>query len=243
MRYELYYWPQIQGRGEYIRLALEDAGADYADVARLPVSAGGGERAIERVLKRAVSGRAPFAPPILKAGRLLIAQTAAILQYLGPQLDLVPKAEAARLWTHQLQLTLADLVGEAHDVHHPIASGLYYHQQKREALRRAADFRGERLPKFLGYFESVLRSNPAGDRHLVGRAVSYADLSLFQVMAGLDYAFPRAMARMRRTHPRLVALHDRIARRPRIAAYLGSERRIPFNEYDIFRHYPELEGR
>ena len=243
MRYELYYWPQIQGRGEYIRLALEDAGADYADVARLPASAGGGERAIECVLKRVVSGRTPFAPPILKAGRLLIAQTAAILQYLGPRLDLVPKAEAARLWTHQLQLTLADLVGEAHDVHHPIASGLYYHQQKREALRRAADFRGGRLPKFLGYFENVLRSNPAGDRHLVGRAVSYADLSLFQVIAGLDYAFPRAMVRMRRTHPRLVALHDRIARRPRIAAYLASERRIPFNEYDIFRHYPELDGR
>lgn len=243
MRYELYYWPQIQGRGEYIRLALEDAGADYADIARLPASAGGDERAIERVLKAARNGRTPFAPPILKAGRLLIAQTAAILQYLGPRLDLVPKAEAARLWTHQLQLTLADLVGEAHDVHHPIASGLYYHQQKREALRRAADFRGERLPKFLGYFESVLRDNPAGDRYLVGRSVSYADLSLFQVMAGLDYAFPRAMARMRRTHPRLVALHDRIARRPRIAAYLASERRIPFNEYDIFRHYPELDGR
>lgn len=243
MRYELYYWPQIQGRGEYIRLALEDAGADYADVARLPASAGGGERAIERVLKAARNGRTPFAPPILKAGRLLIAQTAAILQYLGPRLDLVPKAEAARLWTHQLQLTLADLVGEAHDVHHPIASGLYYHQQKREALRRAADFRGERLPKFLGYFESVLRDNPAGDRYLVGRSVSYADLSLFQVMAGLDYAFPRSMARMRRTHPRLVALHDRIARRPRIAAYLASERRISFNEYDIFRHYPELDGR
>lgn len=243
MRYELYYWSQIQGRGEYIRLALEDAGADYVDVARLPAGADAGERAIERVLRAARDGRTPFAPPILKAGRLLIAQTAAILQYLGPRLDLVPKAEAARLWTHQLQLTLADLVGEAHDVHHPIASGLYYHQQKREALRRAADFREQRLPKFLGYFESVLRSNPAGDRHLVGRAVSYADLSLFQVMAGLDYAFPRAMARMRRTHPRLVALHDRIARRPRIAAYLASERRVPFNEYDIFRHYPELDGR
>jgi glutathione S-transferase len=243
MRYELYYWPQIQGRGEYIRLALEEAGAEYVDVARLPERAGGGERAIERVLEAARNGRTPFAPPILKAGRLLIAQTAAILQYLGPRLDLVPKAEAARLWAHQLQLTLADLVGEAHDVHHPIASGLYYRQQKREALRRAADFRAQRLPKFLDYFEGVLSDNPAGDRHLVGRSVSYVDLALFQVIAGLDYAFPRAMARMRRTHPRLVALHERIARRPRIAAYLASVRRIPFNEYDIFRHYPELDAR
>jgi glutathione S-transferase len=243
MRYELYYWPQIQGRGEYIRLALEEAGADYVDVARLPASARGGEGAIERVLQAARNGRTPFAPPILKAGRLLIAQTAAILQYLGPRLALVPKADAARLWAHQLQLTIADLVGEAHDVHHPIASGLYYHQQKREALRRAADFRFERLPKFLGYFESVLRDNPAGERYLVGRSVSYVDLSLFQTIAGLDYAFPRAMARMRRAHPRLAALHERVARRPRIAAYLASERRIAFNEYDIFRHYPELDGK
>jgi glutathione S-transferase len=243
MRYELYYWPQIQGRGEYIRLVLEEAGAEYVDVARLPERAGGGERAIERVLEAARNGRTPFAPPILKAGHLLIAQTAAILQYLGPRLGLVPRAEAARLWAHQLQLTLADLVGEAHDVHHPIASGLYYHQQKREALRRAADFRARRLPKFLDYFEGVLRDNPAGDRHLVGRSVSYVDLSLFQAIAGLDYAFPRAMARLRRTHPRLVALHERVARRPRIAAYLASGRRIPFNEYDIFRHYPELDGK
>ena len=241
MRYELYYWPQIQGRGEFIRLALEEAGADYADVARLPASRGGGDGAIERVLGHARNGRTPFAPPILRAGRLLIAQTAAILQYLGPPLALVPKADAARLWAHQLQLTIADLVGEAHDVHHPIASGLYYHQQKREALRRSADFRNERLPKFLGYFEDLLRSNPAGDRHLVGRSLSYVDLSLFQVIAGLDYAFPRAMARMRRKHPLLVALHQRVVDRPRIAAYLASERRIPFNEHDVFRHYPELD--
>ena len=241
MRYELYYWPQIQGRGEFIRLALEEAGAHYVDVARLPASRGGGDGAIERVLRHARNGHTPFAPPILKAGRLLIAQTAAILQYLGPPLALVPKANTARLWTHQLQLTIADLVGEAHDVHHPIASGLYYHQQKREALRRSADFRNERLPKFFGYFEDLLVSNPAGDRHLVGRSLSYVDLSLFQVIAGLDYAFPRTMARMRRKHPLLGALHQRVAERPRIAAYLASGRRIPFNEYDVFRHYPELD--
>ena len=242
MRYELYYWPQIQGRGEFIRLALEDAGAPYVDVARLPASRGGGEAAIARVVKTAGYGPAPFAPPILKAGRLVMAQTAAILQYLGPRLALAPKAEAGRLWIHHLQLTIADLVGEAHDVHHPIASSLYYHQQKREALRRARDFTTERLPKFLYYFERVLKDNPAGERYLVGRAASYADLSLFQTLAGLDYAFPRTTARMRRGHPRLVALHDRIARRPRLAAYLASPRRLPFNEYDIFRHYPELDG-
>jgi len=238
MRYELYYWPQIQGRGEFIRLALEEAGADYVDVARLPGRKGA---AFDRILERAADGRTPFALPALRAGRLVIAQTANILQYLGPRLGLVPKAEAARLWAHQLQLTIGDLVGEAHDSHHPIASGLYYHQQKREASRRSVNFRNERLPKFLGYFEDVLRNNPAGDRHLVGRSLSYADLSLFQVMAGLDYAFPRAMGRMRRRHARLVALHERVARRPRIAAYLASERRIPFNEYDIFRCYPELD--
>jgi glutathione S-transferase len=239
MRYELYYWPEIQGRGEFIRLALEEAGADYVDVARSPGRAGA---AFEHILEDAADGRTPFALPALRAGRLVIAQTANILQYLGPRLGLVPKAEAARLWAHQLQLTIADLVSEAHDTHHPIASSLYYHEQKREALRRAADFREERLPKFLGYFERVLATNPSGDRHAVGRSLTYVDLSLFQIIAGLDYALPRAMARMRRRHPLLVALHRRVAERPRVAAYLASERRIPFNEYDIFRHYPELDG-
>ena len=94
----------------------------------------------------------------------------------------------------------------------------------------------------LGYFEEVLRHNPAGDKHLVGARLSYPDLSLFQMVAGLRYAFPRAMARLERRIPRVVALHDRVAARPRIAAYLASERRIPFNEEGIFRHYPELDA-
>lgn len=242
MKYELYYWPHIQGRGEFIRLALEEGAAEYLDVARLPESEGGGRAAVSRVLEDAAGGRMPFAPPILKAGKLLISQTANILHYLGPRLDLVPDGEAARLWAHQLQLTLGDLVVEAHDTHHPIAKSLYYEDQKAEALRRAADFRALRLPKFLGYFERVLAANPAGDRYLVGKSLTYVELSLFQVFAGLNFAFPRAMEAMARRHPKLAALHQRVRERPRIAAYLASSRRIPFNERGIFRHYPELDG-
>ncbi|MDA8108106.1 MAG: glutathione S-transferase [Betaproteobacteria bacterium] len=238
MRYELYYWSGIQGRGEFVRLALEQAGADYVDVARQP----GGEAAMLRLLEGRGLAAAPFAPPFLKAGRLVIAQTANILLYLGARLRLAPKAEAGRLWAHQLQLTIADLVAETHDVHHPIAASLYYRQQKREARRRAAHFTAERLPKYLGYLESVLGRNPAGDRHMVWRALSYVDLSMFQVIAGLRYAFPRAMARLAPGHRRLAALHDRVAQRPRVAAYLASERRLPFNEQGIFRHYPELDA-
>jgi glutathione S-transferase len=242
MKYELYYWPHIQGRGEFIRLALEEGGAEYVDVARLPEAEGGGRAAVSRILEDAAGGRMPFAPPILKAGKLLISQTASILYYLGPRLDLVPEGEAARLWAHQLQLTLSDLVVEAHDTHHPIAKSLYYEDQKPEAQRRAADFRALRLPKFLGYFERVLAANPAGDSHFIGNALTYVDLSMFQVIAGLNYAFPRALAEMARRHPKLAALHRRVAARPRIAAYLASARRIPFNERGIFRHYPELDG-
>lgn len=241
MKYELYYWPHIQGRGEFIRLALEEAGADYVDVARLPESEGGGRAAVARMMERARDGRTPFAPPILKAGRLVISQTANILLYLGPRLGLAPKSEAGRLWTHQLQLVLADLVVEAHDVHHPIAKSLYYEEQKPEALRRAENFRSLRLPKFLGYFERLLADNPAGSRYLVGGTLTYADLSLFQVMAGLDYAFPRLMARLRPAHPGLDALQRGVAARPRIAAYLASPRRLPFNQQGIFRSYPELD--
>lgn len=241
MKYELYYWPHIQGRGEFVRLVLEEGGADYVDVARLPESEGGGRAAVSRLLERAADGRTPFAPPILKAGKRLVSQTANILHYLGPRLGLVPKAEAARLWAHQLQLTIADFVVEAHDTHHPIAKSLYYEDQKPEALRRSADFRSLRLPKFLGYFERVLKSNPAGDRHAIGKALTYVDLSLFQLVAGLDYAFPRAMARARSDYPLLFALHRRVTERPRIAAYLASPRRIPFNDKGLFRHHPELD--
>jgi glutathione S-transferase len=240
MKYELFYWPHIQGRGEYVRLALEEGAAEYVDVARLPESEGGGRGAIVRLLEDAADGRTPFAPPILRAGKLLVSQTANILQYLGPRLGLVPKAEAARLWVHQLQLTMADFVVEAHDTHHPIAKSLYYEDQKPEALRRSADFHKLRLPKFLGYFERVLKT--ARGEYFLGKSPSYVDLSMFQVVAGLNYAFPRAMAARRKDFPRLIALHQRVQERRRIAAYLKSSRRLPFNDHGIFRHYPELDS-
>jgi glutathione S-transferase len=243
MRYELYYWPSIQGRGEFVRLALEEAGADYVDVAREPERKGGGTRAMLRLLDGAGVARPPFAPPFLKAGKLVIGQTANILFYLGPRHGLAPAGEPGRLWAHQLQLTLADLVQEIHDTHHPISGNLYYEDQKAEARRRAADFLKSRAPKFLGYFERVLERNPTGRGRLVGARLSYPDLSLFQVVAGLRYAFPRAMARLGRRHPRVAALHDAVAARPRIAAYLASPRRIPFSEEGIFRHYAELDAK
>ncbi|MET4569694.1 glutathione S-transferase [Rhodanobacter soli] len=233
MHYELYYWTGIQGRGEFVRLALEDAGADYDDVARIQ-----GDDAIVRYLDGVHEGALPFAPPFLKAGRLLIAQTANILQYLGPPLGLVPESESRRRYAHQLQLTISDLVAEVHDSHHPIAGSLYYEDQRVEALRRAADLRATRLPKYLDYFEQVLERG--GGQHALHEH-SYVDLSLFQLMSGLEYAFPRAMRRLGHELPLLHALKQRVAQRPRIAAYLASPRRLPFNESGIFRHYPELD--
>ena len=236
MRYELYYWPSIQGRGEFVRLALEEAGADYLDAARLPKQ---GVPALMQFLGGKSQERPPFAPPFLKAGKLVIAQTANILLFLGPRHGLVPKSEAARVWAHQLQLTVADWLVEAHDAHHPIGGAFYYEDQKPESKRRAAHFTAERLPKFLGYFERVLGRGRGG--WLLGKTFSYADLSLFQMIAGLRYAFPRAMERLEPKYPRPVALHGRVASRPRIAAYLASTRRIAFNQHGIFRHYPELD--
>lgn len=246
MRYELYYWPGIQGRGELVRLAFEEAGVPYVDVARLPKEKGGGVAAVLRALEGELGGTLPFAPPILKAGRVVVAQTAAILQHVGPDLGLVPADAAGRLAVHQHQLTIADLVAEVHDTHHPIASALYYEDQKAEARKRAAAFVADRIPKFLGYFERILGRNAASKgkiRHLVGKKLSYADLSLFQVVEGLRYAFPRAMKKQEKRLPRVVALHDHVASRPRIAAYLASERRISFNEMGIFRRYPELDAK
>ena len=237
MRYELYYWPSIQGRGEFVRLALEEAGAGYIDVARTPRS---GVAALTRFLEGKSDGRLPFAPPFLKAGKLVVAQTANILLWLAPRHGLAPKSEPARLWAHQLQLTIADWLVEVHDAHHPIGGAFYYEDQKPESKRRAAHFTAERLPKFLGYFERALVREKGG--WLLGKAFSYADLSLFQMIAGLRYAFPRAMQRLETKVPRQVALHDRVASRPRIAAYLASKRRVDFNQHGIFRHYPELDA-
>jgi glutathione S-transferase len=238
MRYELYYQPSIQGRGEFIRLALEDAGADYVDVARAPNF---GRPGIMKFLEDPSLERPPFAPPFLKAGKLLISQTANILQYLAPRLDLVPKNEASRLWAHQLQLTIADWLHEAHDTHHPLGNALYYEEQTAEAKKRAAIFTANRMPKFLGYFERILKHNSKGGDFILGKKLSYVDLSLFQMIEGLRYAFPRTMAKLEPQYPRLIALHDRVSARPRIAAYLPSPRRLPFNQQGIFRRYPELE--
>jgi glutathione S-transferase len=242
MRYELFYWPSIQGRGEFVRLALEQAGAAYIDVAREPAAAGMGVAALTHWLEDATIAHPPFAPPFLKAGKQIIGQTANILLFLGARHDLAPADEAGRLWTHQLQLTIADLVTEVHDTHHPIASALYYEDQKPAARRRAANFRAERLPQFLDYFESILERNPHGSQYLVGKSLTYADLSMFQVMAGLRYAFPRTLTRLSRGYPLLIALSERVAALPRIAAYLASKRRLPFNQQGIFRHYPELDA-
>jgi len=237
MRYELYYWPSIQGRGEFVRLALEDAGADYLDVAR----GAKGMAAMMRFMESRSVKNPPFAPPFLKAGKLVIAQTANILFFLGPRLGLAPKNEPGRLWAHQLQLTIADWVAEAHDTHHPISGSLYYEDQKREAKRRAADFTAERMPKFFDYFEGILQRNSKGNEFLLGRQFSYIDLSLFQMIEGLRYAFPKAMKKLEKKYRRALALRDRVAARPRIARYLDSPRRIPFNQEGIFRCYPELE--
>jgi glutathione S-transferase len=236
-RYILYYWPTIQGRGEFVRLALEEAGVPYEDVARGRQGMG----PIEQLLDWEQAPHPPFAPPVLRAGELLIGQTANILQFLGARHGLAPRALEARLWCNQLQLTIADAVAEAHDAHHPISVNSYYEDQKKAAIARTRDFRNHRIPKFLGYFEQVLDNNAGRGGWAASSKLTYVDLSLFQLVAGLRYAYPNTMKRLQRHWPRLIALHDMVAARPRIAAYLRSKRRIPFNEDGIFRHYIELD--
>jgi glutathione S-transferase len=241
MAYEFFYWPVIQGRGEFVRLALEAAGADYVDVAREPAKSGGGVKALMAMLEGRAAPFTPFAPPFLRDGDVVVSHVASILHYLGPKIRLAPAGEASRVFAHGLQLTITDLVSEVHDTHHPISTDLYYEDQRKEAKARTAAFLAHRVPKYLGYFERVLNGNPAGKAHTVGDNLTTVDLSLFQVWAGLSYAFPRAFAGAEARYPALAALVANVATQPNVAAYLASERRIPFNEAGVFRRYPELD--
>src|SRR6201987_2041673 len=237
MRYQLYYWPTIQGRGEFIRLALEEAGADYVDMARRGKA---GMAAMMKLMTDRRLARPPYAPPFVKAGKTIVAQTANVLLFLGPRLRLAPRDETGRLWAHQLQLTISDLVVEIHDTHHPVSSWLYFEEQRPAARPRTKDFWRYRVPKYLGYFESVLKRN--GGQFIIGRRLTYVDLSLFQIVEGLRYAFPKRMKRFERKIPRLVALAGRVAAPPRDRAYSASPRRIPFSQWGIYRYFKELDA-
>jgi glutathione S-transferase len=241
MAYELFYWAEIQGRGEFVRLSLEEAKADYIDVSRGSHAEGLGTRTMLSLMSSRSEAQVPFAPPFLRDGDLVLPHVANILMYLGPKLGLAPEDDRLRHVANGLQLTITDLVAEVHDTHHPIATSKYYEEQQPEAKARTAEFLDNRIPKFLGYFERVLKQNPHGSAHIVGDRLSYVDLSLFQMVEGLRYAFPKATARFADRYPHLIALHDAVKVRPNIADYLKSERRIPFNENGIFRHYPELD--
>ena len=234
MAYKLWYWPSIQGRGEFVRLAMEAAGIDYVDCAREQ----GADALVTDLQSR--SGRAPFAPPYLVADGTAIAQVANILLFLGEQHDLAPSAIVDRYWLHQLQLTIADMVAEVHNVHHPVAASAYYDEQKPEALRAAKQFRDERMPKFLAHFDAAAACNPG--EWVIDRRWTFADCSLFQLVEGLRYMFPERMAALERNYPNLLRVHDLVAELPGIHAYLRSARRLPFNTDGIFRHYPELDG-
>ena len=237
MSYDLYYWPEIQGRGEFVRLVLEAAGADYRDMARLDVS-GGGTEGMFAMMEKGVGGAKPLAPPFIVDGDILVSQAAIAAAYLGEKLGLAPEDEPGRLFARAVAATTADFVAEAHDTHHPVGTSLYYEDQKPEALRRATEFRDQRMPKFLGWYESLIGTSG----HLVGDRLSYADLGLFQVVEGLRYAMPKRMAAIEADYPKVIRLAAKVAAHPKIAAYLASERRVPFSTDGIFRHYPELDG-
>ncbi|EJU05030.1 glutathione S-transferase C-terminal-like protein [Dacryopinax primogenitus] len=249
--YILHYWGGIPGRGEYVRLAFEYAGVSYTD-----------SNDSAKLLKTLRStSPSHFAPPMLELpnGKIL-SQTPAILNYLAPKLGLAgekgnllknaveddderEEAEFERSIVNQLVLTALDLCVEAHDSHHPIASSLYYEDQKQEALRRAEDFLKLRIPKYLAHFEETLRKNKVSHSHLVGKTTTTADLVLFHVVDGLLYAFPRRMGALDKggKYKRVLKLHEKIMAEGGIKEYVESGRRRKFG-VGLFRHYPELDG-
>ncbi|MAV87375.1 MAG: glutathione S-transferase [Rhodospirillaceae bacterium] len=241
MAYKLYYWPHIQGRGEVVRLALEYSNSEYEDVARNVSDPGSARTLITEFLNNNNNVNLPFAPPFLIDGDSVIAQAALILHYLAPKIDLVSEREDERLFAHQIQLTVTDLLMEVHDTHHPISNSLYYEDQIEEAKKRTTNFIENRIPKYLKYFETILINNHKTNDWLVGNKLSYADLSLFQIIEGLRYAFPQATSKVERDFPHVINVRNKVETIPNINAYLKSSRRIPFNTMGVFRYYPELD--
>lgn len=242
MSVDLWYWPGIQGRGEFPRLVLEAAGVPYREMAQWPESDGGGVPAMQAFLEGRRGHPIPFAPPFVVDGETLVSQAGAVSAYLGETYGLAPTNEPQRIFARSLALTTADAVAESHDVHHPVGVGLYYEDQKAEALRRAKEFRAERIPKFLQWYQVLIEANPDGSGFLIGDRMTYCDLGLFQLVEGLRYAFPKRMRSVEPAVPGVSGLVDTVRRHERVAAYLASDRRQAFSEDGIFRHYPELDG-
>ena len=232
MTLQLWYWPDIPGRGEFIRVALEAAEVEYADMAREK----GAEALLEDMASR--SGIAPLAPPYIIDGDLCLGQTAHILAVLADRYGFGAGELATDLQLIQLQLDVSDIVAEVHAVHHPISGALYYRDQMDAAYEAAQHFRETRIPKYLDHFEQALAVNCGPC--VLGDHWTHVDTSLFQLLEGLDYMFPSRMAEL--DYPRLALCREAVMEIDGIDAYLGSERRLAFNEDGLFRHYPELDA-
>lgn len=238
--YELFYWPFLQGRGELVRVFFEDAGIDYVDVARQPKTEGGGTEAVLKLVREGQGKIVPYASPIVRIeGEHLVWQSSNILQVVAEREGLLPEGLIARSHLQGLQLTAADLIHEAHDTHHPIATSLTYEEQAEAAAEAAQAFIDQRIPNFLWMFEETLLRS--GGDYLLGEDATYADTTLFQAIAGLTYAFPKAMAHYGDQFAHVMAHAEKVKQRPMLAAYLASDRRLPFNEQGIFRHYDALD--
>ena len=246
--YHLIYWPGIPGRGEHVRLALEQAGAEYTDTAHVEDGIKTVSSQISKENKGDSINPPPLAPPILKHGEYTISQTPNILLYLGTKLGLAPTTEEDPVGIYHVnELTLTALDGlsnEPHDVHHPIAVAEYYENQKEEAAKKAKDYRENRLPKFFEYFERVLSGDASkGGEYLYGGQLTYADLVLFQTVDGVSFAFPRRVGSLKKSgdYDKVFALYDRVKALEKIKAYLESDRSQEYS-MGIYRHYPELDA-
>ncbi|KAK4058824.1 hypothetical protein OIO90_000270 [Microbotryomycetes sp. JL221] len=250
--FEVVYHAGIPGRAEFVRLMFEATGVTYRDAPQedgqdciIPYVTGNFADHDKNPL--------PFAVPVLRHNDVVISQVPNIVLYLSsrlPPIDLdgestntaqtpAPLHDLSTFhWLEQL-MTILDMNNEVHETHHPIDIRLYYEDQKAEAQKRAQAFREARIPKFLGNFENNIKKHTSG---FLNEKVSPADLALFHMVEGILFAFPERINQVKSEFPHVFKLRDTIKSSRRIQAYINSGRRIPFNNYGIFRHYTELDG-
>jgi len=225
--WQILYWPAKDadgkvaagaGRAEYLRVLFEEAGVPYQDVTA-------GLRAFFWQNLEAQPYPA-LAPPAIRKNNFILGQTAVCAKRLAMEFGFYPTDEDDAAHAEQIVTTVHEYIAEGRSAFHPVKNTMSYHDQKEEAKPYIAAFKADRLPRYMTNFERFLKANRGGGGFFVGDSLSYVDLQVMVMLQVTRSQFPDAWEALDAK-----LLKDHLAQmeaRPRIKAYLLSDRKQPF---------------